>query len=150
MSKAYLLLGSNMGDSMEKLSIAKEAIGKRIGMVKQVSSIYKSEPWGFEAEQVFLNQVVVIDTSMGPENILQEIKHIEEQMGRKRSAVKGYESRKIDIDILFYDDITYQSEHLTIPHPLLQERRFTLLPLSELVPEFMHPGFKKPISELLK
>lgn len=143
-------MGSNIGDSRENLFQAKDILRERIGKIDRVSSVYVSEPWGFEAEQVFLNQVLLMQTDMDPAGILEEIKQIEREMGRVRTATEGYESRKIDIDILFYDDIVYHSEHLTIPHPLLQERRFALLPLHELSPEGIHPVYRKSVRELLK
>ena len=145
-----MLLGSNLGDRKDIFRKSAEMIEERIGIIQKKSSLYESEPWGFESSSGFLNQVLVVQTAMDPWEILNQIKQIESFLGRKRSHTGKYISRTIDIDILFYDKEVYQTQDLTIPHPLLQERRFTLLPLEEIAPEYVHPGFNKNIRELLE
>jgi 2-amino-4-hydroxy-6-hydroxymethyldihydropteridine diphosphokinase len=149
MSKIFLSLGTNLGHQVNNLIQATEMIKKRIGAVIKCSSVYKTEPWGFKSDNYFLNQVLIVLTKKLPENVLKEIKAIEAEMGRLRSS-NVYESRIIDIDILFYEDIILDNINLTIPHPLLQERLFMLIPLFEIAPEFIHPVIKENICALAK
>lgn len=149
MAKIYLLLGGNMGDRIGYLNKAGKMITERIGKIQTASSLYETEPWGFENENAFLNQIVVAHTLLEPEQVLNPILQIENELGRTRTN-EQYSSRTIDIDILFYDDIVISSKDLTIPHPRLHERRFTLEPLAEIDPGMTHPVFGKTISELLE
>lgn len=148
MSKVYLLTGSNIGDSIKNLFKARFSIVDHIGEVETASSMYRTEPWGNKDQQDFLNQILLIDTELYPFEVMNEILKIEKEMGRNRQ--QKWEPRIIDIDILFYDDIAFEKDNLTIPHPLLQDRRFTLVPLNEIAPQFMHPKLNKTISELLE
>lgn len=150
MNFAYLLLGSNLDDRFALLQRAKEAIASGIGNITRESSVYESEPWGFQAENRFLNQVIRIETEYKPARILEEILEIETKLGRYRSNDQGYTSRLIDIDILFYNDEIISEEKLTIPHPKIPERMFTLLPLSEIDRSMIHPGNRKSISDLMR
>ena len=143
-----LLLGSNLGDRMEMLDNAMKRIVS-FGDILSVSSVYETEPWGFATEGKFYNLAVEIVTSYSPRDILGEIKHIEEQQGRTRTS-GNYQSRKIDIDIMFYNSEIISDDHLTIPHPLMQERRFALVPLAEIAGDWYHPVLNKRISEILK
>ena len=149
MSETYLLLGGNIGDTKAILNDAIKLIESLCGIVLKRSSVYKSEAWGFKSEQAFLNQVILIQTKLSPEVLLQTILSIEQQLGRLRNTNEGYSSRLIDIDILFYDNLIINKESLTIPHPLLHKRRFTLLPLNQIAKDYMHPIFIKSINELL-
>lgn len=154
-----LLLGSNLGDREALLQQARTQIGKRIGLVRKASKIYESAPWGFfdkpsDKIPAFLNQALEIETKLTPEKILAETQKIERELGRKKSIMFAlektvYESRAIDIDILFYDDETIDRKELTIPHPRIPDRRFVLEPLAEIMPERMHPILKISIKELL-
>lgn len=148
MNKAYLLIGSNLGNPLENLEKSIFLLNLKTGIITQKSSIYKTAPWGFEHEKFFLNQVLKIETTLQPLNLLENILSIEHEMGRKRNA-KGYEGRIIDIDILYFNDLSYQHENLTIPHPLLHKRRFTLAPLAQIAPEFIHPTLHKTSSQML-
>lgn len=148
MNLVYLLLGSNLDDRATMLEKAGKALETNIGRIISSSSVYESGPWGFKAPEKFLNQVIVLETLLSPSNILLAIIQIEESMGRKRSA-NGYQSRTIDIDILFYNDRIICEPDLTIPHPHIEERRFTLLPLSELNDAMIHPACNKSIGQLL-
>jgi 2-amino-4-hydroxy-6-hydroxymethyldihydropteridine diphosphokinase len=149
MAKVYLLLGSNLGDRLNYMSAARSSIEANIGVVFNASSIYESEAWGFESDNKFLNQVLYLSTSKSPETILKKVKEIENQLGRERNE-NGYESRTIDIDILFYDQMIIEKEDLIIPHPKIQERLFTLVPLKEIASKMIHPTFGKTILELLE
>jgi 2-amino-4-hydroxy-6-hydroxymethyldihydropteridine diphosphokinase len=148
MRKAFLHTGSNRGSRLEMLHEAHRQIGEKTGEILLASSVYETEPWGFHDETPFLNQVLEIKTDLSPEILLQSILEIETVMGRKREF-KGYLSRKIDIDILFYDDLVICTENLVIPHPRMHERRFVLIPLAEIAKDFIHPVFHRSIEELL-
>ena len=143
-----ILLGSNIGDREIALEEAKSMIDNRIGKLLISSSLFESEPWGFKHKNYFLNQVIVIHTSLPPHDLLNELLIIEKIMGRKREE-SGYSARIIDLDILFYNNLIISGEFLKIPHPRLHERRFTLLPLNEILPDYIHPVLGKPISSLL-
>lgn len=148
MNTVYILIGGNLGDSMALLQQAKDSIQNEIGEIIKESSIYESAPWGFEAEQNFLNQVIIAETDLNPQMVLKCCLEGEDKLGRVRSS-SGYQSRTMDIDILFYNDEIIDEENLVVPHPKLHERRFTMEPLVEITPEFIHPRFKKSLKELL-
>jgi 2-amino-4-hydroxy-6-hydroxymethyldihydropteridine diphosphokinase len=150
MNFAYLLLGSNLDDRSASLQRAKEEISSGIGKITRQSSVYESEPWGFHSEQRFLNQVIRIETTFRPSRILEEILTIETKLGRYRTDDQFYTSRSIDIDILFYNDEIISEDKLTIPHPKIPERMFTLLPLSEIDKSIIHPGSRKSVADLLR
>lgn len=149
LNNVYLLLGGNLDDREAMLRKAKEEVSLRIGPVQQESYIYESEPWGFETDQRFLNQVVQVVSPLKPNEILDEILDIENGLGRARDNAKGYKSRSIDIDILFYNDEIIREGDLTIPHPRIAERMFTLVPLAQMDRDFIHPGCRKTIGELV-
>ncbi len=144
----YLLTGSNIGDSGANLQAASKYIHQQIGKVIAVSHVYQTEPWGNKDQQVFLNQVLKVETELAANQLLKTILGIETKMGRNRNI--KWEPRIIDIDILFYDEEIIDEEDLKIPHPLLHERRFTLVPLNEIASTYIHPKLKKTISQLLE
>ncbi len=147
----YLSLGSNQGDRIGNLHKAVEAIDNQVGKVLEISSYYETEPWGFTDNTNFINQVAKIQSNLSAEQILKVTQSIEQQLGRKRIVSnQRYSSRKIDIDILFADDLVINTENLTIPHLHIHKRNFVLLPMSEISPEFVHPIMKKTISQLCK
>ncbi len=150
--KTYLVLGSNMGNRMQNLLLAKNFIINKIGKIINESKIYETEPWKMPDEETwFLNQVVCVQTDLLPDELLKTIKEYEAQNGRQDMPNrKTYESRVIDIDILFYEDEIINTEVLTIPHPLLHSRRFVLLPLNDIAPDLVHPVMNKTIAELLE
>lgn len=148
MTKVYLLLGGNLGNKREIFAQAKQLISQQIGRVTGQSAIYETEPWGFESSDLFWNQVLEITTTLTPVEVLARTQQIENTLGRIRKSDQ-YVSRIIDIDILFIDDLVIQTEKLIIPHPRIQERRFALVPLCELVPALLHPVFEKTIEQLL-
>lgn len=149
MNRVFLLLGSNIGNRMGFLMEAGKIIKSEIGEIKGNSSVYETEPWGFMPENYFLNQVVEVATELKPLELLDRILGIERSFDRK-SDVCRYVSRKIDIDILFYNDEIVKGAELEIPHPLIEKRRFVLVPAVELDPDLVHPVFQKKINTLLQ
>jgi 2-amino-4-hydroxy-6-hydroxymethyldihydropteridine diphosphokinase len=147
MNQLYLLTGSNIGNSLGHLAEAEHRISIAIGNIVKVSSIYKTEPWGNKNQQDFFNQVIKVETNLPAEAVLKGILSIENQMGRNRNV--KWEPRIIDIDLLFFNNERIQTPILTVPHPLLHERKFTLLPLTEIAPDLIHPVFNLPIKALL-
>ncbi|WP_024992928.1 2-amino-4-hydroxy-6-hydroxymethyldihydropteridine diphosphokinase [Phocaeicola paurosaccharolyticus] len=151
MAIAYLGLGTNLGNKDENLNGAVEYIRERVGRINSLSAFYVTEPWGFKSENSFLNAVCSVATDISPIELLYITKEIEKEMGRnKKSVDKIYSDRIIDIDILLYDDLIMQSEELTIPHPIMTERDFVMIPLAEIAPELVHPVLKKKMKEFLK
>lgn len=135
MHTVYLGLGTNLGDKEANLNMAVEEIGKRVGEVISLSAFYASEPWGFESENSFLNAACCIRTGLEPVEVLHVTQEIERLLGRLKKSVHGiYSDRIIDIDILLYDDLRMDTPELTIPHPLMWERDFVMIPLREIAP----------------
>jgi len=149
MNQLYLLLGGNLGDRFAIFTQARKYVEKRVGTLLLQSKYYESAPWGFTHENLFLNQVLIVSTSYCPEEVLEKVLDIEKELGRERSSSAEYSSRMIDIDLLFYNDLILDQPDLKIPHPLLHKRRFTLKPLVEVAPDFVHPVFFKTIRQLL-
>lgn len=143
----YIGLGTNKGDRLQNLCSARAALPPQVTILAQ-SSVYETEPWGYEDQECFLNQVVRAETRLAPQGLLTYLKEIEEKLGRKPTFRMG--PRLIDLDILFYGDLVLDTEHLTIPHPRIPERAFVLVPLAEIAPHFVHPGLEKPISALVE
>jgi 2-amino-4-hydroxy-6-hydroxymethyldihydropteridine diphosphokinase len=146
-NQVFLLLGTNLGSRAANLAEAIHAIDQYVGKIINVSSIYETAAWGKTDQPAFLNQAVEIVTPLCPEETLNNILSIEERLGRRRNEHWG--ERIIDIDILFYGTTILDSSLLTIPHPQLANRRFTLIPLNEIAPDFVHPILKKSVAELL-
>jgi 2-amino-4-hydroxy-6-hydroxymethyldihydropteridine diphosphokinase len=124
-------------------------IEEKIGHVRLVSGIYESAAWGYSSKNPFYNQCLEIQTELSPEECLELILETESEMGRQRDGT-GYSDRIIDIDIVFYDREIIQSGKLSIPHASMQERRFVLQPLSEILPGYEHPEYGMSVNELLK
>lgn len=148
MAKVYLGLGSNIGERSENLAEARKRLSDLSLEISSVSPVYISEPWGFESNNDFYNQVIEIKTDVDPYDLLDIIQETENKMGRKR-RMKGYSDRIIDIDILFYDNKIISSKPLIIPHPLLHKRMFVLQPMADIAPGLIHPVFNKTIEELM-
>lgn len=123
-------------------------IGQRIGKVSQASSLYETAPWGGIEQPAFLNQVLEVQTSQAPEEVLRLVLDIEHELGRVRYERWG--ARHLDIDLLYYGSLHMDTARLTVPHPRLHERRFTLVPLVEIAPDFVHPVLNKTNKELLE
>jgi 2-amino-4-hydroxy-6-hydroxymethyldihydropteridine diphosphokinase len=149
MKIVFLGIGTNLGNRESNLEQAVARIEEYVGPVLDSSSIYETEPWGFQAKDEFLNKVVKVETELTPSEILERILIIESIMGRVRSKER-YSSRLIDIDILICEDMIIDEENLKIPHPLLHQRRFVLVPLCEVASDMIHPVLKKSISDLLE
>jgi 2-amino-4-hydroxy-6-hydroxymethyldihydropteridine diphosphokinase len=147
--RIYLLLGSNSGEKSLNIKQSTARISERIGKLLQLSSVYETEPWGFRDEIFFLNQALEVETLLEPGEVMQVILEIEHELGRTRTGI-GYSSRTIDIDILFYEDRIIHSSALVIPHPLIQERRFVLVPLAEIAATLVHPVLQKTVGDLLE
>lgn len=147
MNKAYLLIGGNMGNRQQNLGRAVDLLNA-LGAVNARSGLYETEAWGKTDQPVFLNQAILLETTLPARELLRAVLSIEEKMGRKRA--EKYGPRIIDIDILFYNREIVKEEGLTIPHPEVQNRRFALEPLREIAAEWEHPVLKKTIRQLLK
>nr|WP_255539715.1 2-amino-4-hydroxy-6-hydroxymethyldihydropteridine diphosphokinase [Parapedobacter sp. ISTM3] len=143
----YLLLGTNMGNRILLLQQARNEIAQEIGSIAKMSSIYETAAWGNEDQPNFLNQVVLVTTPLQPHPLLEKINAIEKKLGRQR--VKKWESRPIDIDILWYADQLIDEVNLQVPHMHLPDRRFALIPLQEIAPSLIHPASKKTVTEML-
>ncbi len=133
----FLLLGSNLEDPDKQLRIARELIARKVGPILQCSCIYWSAPWGNEDQPAFLNQVIQLSTTHSSDDLLQLLLSTEQEMGRQRLIKWG--SRIIDIDILYYGEKIITQPYLKIPHPEIANRRFVLVPLNEIAPDFRHP-----------
>jgi 2-amino-4-hydroxy-6-hydroxymethyldihydropteridine diphosphokinase len=147
MNQIFLLLGSNLGNKRAVLEQTANIIGFRVGKIFASSSFFETEPWGNADQPSFVNQVIGVTSLLGAKDLLDVCKKIEKEMGRESNEKWG--PRLIDIDILFFGNDIIESDALSIPHPQLHLRRFTLEPFHEIAPELVHPIFKKTISELL-
>ena len=149
MHESYLLLGSNEGDREQNIVNAVKAIAQQAGIVSKMSWLYKSEPWGFNAETDFYNLALLLLTPHEPHALLSILLGIEKSLGRVRTEKTGYSSRTIDIDILFYDQLIMESPALTLPHPRIHARRFVLTPMMELDMDYKHPISGKSVAHML-
>jgi 2-amino-4-hydroxy-6-hydroxymethyldihydropteridine diphosphokinase len=145
-----ILLGSDLEPRKEFIASAVSLLQQQVGILTKESGMYESEPWGFESDTRFLNKVVVLESELQAREVLKNCLDIEQALGRERKKDSGYASRTIDVDILYFGQKVLDEEDLQIPHPRLQERRFTLLPLREVLPGFLHPVLKKTQKELLE
>lgn len=148
MNKVFLLIGGNLGDRMQSLHKAESLIDECVGQIEKKSSIYETAAWGNTAQPSFLNRVVAVSTVLPAEKVLSTILEIEQKLGRIRLEKMG--PRMIDIDILYFNHSIFFSTNLTIPHPQLHNRRFVLVPLTEIAPEYVHPIFQKSNQQLLQ
>ena len=150
--KACLLTGSNLGDRQALLAQAQKLIERDCGAIIKASKVYETESWGFEADTLFLNQGLLIETSLSQHELLAHCLQIETILGRERpAALSGtYTSRTMDIDILFYEDLIFKTPELTLPHPRLPLRAFALQPVSEVAPQWVHPELGLTAKEMLK
>lgn len=146
MHQVVLLIGGNLGDRKRLMEEARVLLSK-IGTIKTVSNVYESQAWGNASEGQYLNQALVIETSSSPSRLIQMTQEIENKLARTRNIRWG--NRTMDIDIIYFDDLVYQDENLIVPHPLMSERSFVLVPLVEILPDFIHPIFNLTNKELL-
>ena len=142
-----MLLGTNLGDRKKNLTLARDSIARNVGPIIKTSSIYRTAAWGIADQPEFLNQAVEVETELTAINVLTEILGAEKIMGRMRRA--KWSERVIDIDILFYGNSIVNLPELTVPHPQLPYRRFALVPLNEIAPDFVHPLLNLTVAELL-
>ncbi len=145
MSLVYLALGTNLGDRRANLEAALQALAARLTLTAR-SSIYETPPWGYADQPAFLNMVVAARTALTPLALLDWLKTLEQELGRRPSF--RYGPRQIDLDILFYDDLVLDHPRLTLPHPRLHERAFVLVPLAEIAPDLVHPRLGLPVHAL--
>ena len=143
---AFLALGTNLGDRPGNLLAAIAALPPAVTVLEK-SFVYETLPWGVTDQPSFLNMVIIGETHQRPQELLKNMKQIETSLGRIPSI--HYGPRKIDIDILFYDNLIFDSPKLTLPHPHMHERAFVLVPLADLTPEQIHPVFGRTIRQLL-
>lgn len=148
MAIAYLGLGTNVGNKRRNMITAAALLAERVGDILALSGFYETEPWGFESENFFLNAAVKLKTSFSPLEVLQITQQIEKELGRTEKSNGVYHDRIIDIDILLYEDEVLQIPELTLPHPLMYERKFVMDPLAEIAPFVVHPVLKERIIDL--
>ena len=149
MNVAFLCLGGNIGNRKFTLKQAVEKINNEIGKVVSQSNYYETEAWGVENQDKYLNQCICVETILPSNQVLKKSLAIELSLGRKRNHKETYEPRTIDIDMLFYNFDSIQTKELSIPHPRLHLRKFVLIPLNEIAPNFVHPILNKTIHTLL-
>lgn len=147
MNSAYLITGGNIGQRQVQLAYAAKLIEERCGSIIDRSSIYETAAWGKTDQEPFLNQAIVLETSLNARDLLNEILYIENLMGRDR--IEKYGPRIIDIDIIFFNHQKIRESGLIIPHPEMAKRRFVLQPLNEVIPAYIHPVYFKTVNELL-
>lgn len=144
----FLLLGSNVGDRLDELQVARQRVSNAIGVPDKISAVYETAAWGNTEQQPFLNQVISGLTRLDAFQVMQEALAAERSRGRIREA--KWAPRTIDIDLLFFDDQRITTPELTVPHPMLHLRRFTLVPLCEIFPDFRHPVTGHTLRHLLE
>jgi 2-amino-4-hydroxy-6-hydroxymethyldihydropteridine diphosphokinase len=148
-SKAYFLFGSDTGDREKHINDACNFVKNEIGEIVAESSLYLTEAWGFDSDVMFFNKIIAVETDLDVFEILDITQKIEFKLGRRNKTTDKYQSRVIDIDILFYDEKIIETQRLTIPHPQIPNRRFVLQPLAEIASDFVHPALHKSILQLL-
>jgi 2-amino-4-hydroxy-6-hydroxymethyldihydropteridine diphosphokinase len=144
---AWIGLGTNLGDRFARLQQARQLLENELDRPLRTSPVYETAAWGITDQPAFLNQIVEIQTTLGPFALLDLILEIEQKMGRIR--MKKWGERLIDLDILLYDSLMFRSDRLVIPHPYLTERRFVLAPLADIIPDRTVPGCEQTVSQLL-
>lgn len=148
MKAAYLLIGGNLGDRLFFLAAAQEKMKQKGIVVSRQSSIYETEPWGISDQPSFLNQVLEVSTILTPKALLDQLLLVEQELGRVRTQKNG--SRTIDIDILYFENEKINLPGLHIPHERIAIRKFVLIPLSELIPDFIDPAVGKSVNSMLQ
>jgi len=146
---AYFSLGSNLGDRMGNLEVARSLMEEKMGRVEQVSKVYESSPWGFSSENPFYNCCLILSSGLKPADLMGKALQVEQELGRVREK-SGYSDRLIDIDLLLYEDLVLNQPDLILPHPRMEMRKFVLLPLVELAPSLIHPVSGHTMAELLE
>jgi len=147
-NKVVLALGSNLGDKKYNLKNAINHIHEHIGFVAQASAIYLTPSWGFDSFP-FYNMCILVHTHLSPEELLSALKSVEISLGRTAKTTTTYEARSVDLDVIYYNDLVFESETLVIPHKEIQNRKFVLVPLNDLTIDWKHPKFNKTTTDLL-
>jgi 2-amino-4-hydroxy-6-hydroxymethyldihydropteridine diphosphokinase len=150
MALVYLGLGTNLGDKEFNLNEAITALIMEVGEVFGQSSLYKSKSWGFESANDFLNEVVLMKTNLSPFELLSVTQNIEHNLGRTAKSTNGYTDRIIDIDILLYDNLIIDQPTLKIPHPLIADRDFVIIPLAEIALDLVHPVLGIKMKDIIR
>lgn len=148
MAKAYIGLGTNIGNKRRNLITAAALLAEMAGDVLSISSFYETEPWGFESDNTFLNAALLLETELEPLQLLSLTQEIEKEMGRTQKSDGAYHDRIIDLDILLYDLCVINEAALVVPHPLMHKRQFVMEPLAEIAPMLVHPILNKTMLEL--
>lgn len=146
--QVVLSIGSNEGNRLANIEDCIRLIHQEVGTIIQVSKLYETPAWGFESD-AFYNCALILHTNASAQKVLNQVLRVEKQLGRIRGNQEGYQARTIDIDVIVFDDEIMESEKLQIPHPLMQNRKFVLLPMQDLKLDWKHPVFQKTISELI-
>ncbi|MBM3412281.1 MAG: 2-amino-4-hydroxy-6-hydroxymethyldihydropteridine diphosphokinase [Bacteroidetes bacterium] len=147
MNLVYLLTGSNLGDRIENLNKAAQLINEKAGKLMACSKFYQTSPWGPLEQPDYINQALLIETPLSPSSLMERLLSLEEKIGRIRTLKYG--PRVIDIDILYYGSEVINTPLVQVPHPAVQNRRFALIPLEEIAPNYIDPITGKTISQLL-
>jgi len=143
----YLSLGGNLGNTIEIFQNSIDFLTKKVGKITQLSSLYQTAAWGPIPQNDFINQVIEVETYLSAQELMDALLEIELQMGRIRNERWG--PRTLDLDIIFFDDQIISTENLEIPHPRMTERKFVLVPMTEINPSFVHPKIQKTMEQLL-
>lgn len=149
MTSAGLIIGSNLDNRLDYMNQAVKSLESRVGKLVAKSSVYVSPPWGYSSSNEYYNQVLLFETSLRAERLLEYCLRIEKVLGRVRSGSGGYSDRTIDIDILYIGDTIIENSRLTVPHPRMHLRKFCLLPLYEVNPDWIHPLLQKDMIHLI-
>ena len=149
MAIIFIGIGSNEGDRLTIFQDALLQLKRNLGIFMHASSVYETEPWGFESSQSFYNAALQFETEHSPKEVLNILKYIENQAGRTRINQEGYQNRTLDLDLLYYDDLLINDADLVVPHPRIGERNFVLMPLSEIDAEWIDPVHQLSIQQLI-
>lgn len=149
MHNVFLEIGGNQGNRLQLIEQVKKLINLQLGIIIRQSAIYETSPWGFQAKQNFYNQVVQLQTEKTPQQLLMGIHKIEFDLGRVRGDTQ-YMSRTMDVDILFYDNQIIKQPNLQVPHQRMHLRKFVLVPMVDIAPDWQHPVFHKSMKTLLQ
>ncbi|WP_439151918.1 2-amino-4-hydroxy-6-hydroxymethyldihydropteridine diphosphokinase [Winogradskyella sp.] len=147
--KVYIALGSNKGNKLQNLQSAIDLIFAKIGTIQKISKVYETPALGFDGDD-FLNACIKVETDFKPKKLMSQLQIIEKTLGRKKSTSKRYESREIDLDILFYEGEIIDEKDIVIPHPEMHKRKFVLRPLYDIAKDIEHPKLNKTVSDLFE